>query len=108
MGVAGVEAAPDQLLQRSAEAGRPGNSLPDPAVVHSTASFSQVVQLCMSTHRGERHSSPSSLPQLPQKDRHWPSCAPELHPATLTLALLEGGLLQPLALLEWAPTQIHE
>ena len=23
------------------------------------------------------------------------------------LALLEGGLLQPLALLEWEPTQIH-
>ena len=50
-----------QLLQLVA-AQRPGNSLLDPAVVHSTASFSQVGQLCLSTPGGERHSSPSSLP----------------------------------------------
>ena len=66
------------LFQQPAPKRYPASPLIE-AVVHATASFSQVVQLCSSTPpREERHYSPSSLPLLPQKESHWTSCATEL------------------------------
>ncbi len=85
-----------QLLQVSAEASRPGNSLLDAAVVYcySTA-------YCFAV--APRRSSCSCA------TRRWTRCAAVLAAVLLQpLALLEGGLLQPLALLEGEPTLIQE
>ena len=91
--VASAEAIPDQLLQRAPEAARD-------AAIHPTASFPEV-----SPARGEteRRSSPSSLPNLPREESHWPSCCATEEAVMQPLALREEELLQPL---EWEPSQI--
>ena len=64
----------------------------------SKALFPEVVQRCVSTpSRGERHTLPSTLPELPPKESLWTSCATD-----------EWGLLQPLPLLEWPPTLLRD
>ena len=93
-----------ELLQRWLERRAEAPATASFSTVPATASFSQKEpfsqkELCLSTStppRGERHSSPSSLP-LALLERH-PSCATEE----------KGGPARPLALLEWEPTQIHE
>ena len=63
------------------------DSLLDAAVVYSTASFSEVAHVGFSR-------SPRGGCQLLQQLARCPS--------------VQEGLLQPLALLEWEPPQIHE